>query len=142
MSEVLSIKEAEEPDRFWDQVRSTPRKLARWLFDSREKWKRKYRDLKAEMKEYTPEWAESVSTVPAADIARIAREFAAAAPRATTLCNRGSSAHVNGYWNDRAIVLLNALVVEIASRHRGEAVDALSRINRILSGPDYLVDDD
>jgi DNA-binding MurR/RpiR family transcriptional regulator len=39
-------------------------------------------------------------------------------------------------------VLLNALVVEIASRHRGEAVDALSRINRILSGPDYLVDDD
>ena len=38
-------------------------------------------------------------------------------------------------------VLLNALVVEIASRHRGEAVDALSRINRILSDPDYLVDD-
>ncbi|MEM1448500.1 MAG: molybdopterin-dependent oxidoreductase [Planctomycetota bacterium] len=67
-------------------------------------------DLKSEMREYTPEWAESVSTVPAEDIARIAREFAAAAPQATTMCNRGSSAHVNGYWNDRAIVLLNALV--------------------------------
>ncbi|MEO1699391.1 MAG: molybdopterin-dependent oxidoreductase [Planctomycetota bacterium] len=67
-------------------------------------------ELKAEMEPYTPAWAESVSTVPAADIARIAREFAAAAPEATTMCNRGSSAHVNGYWNDRAIVLLNALV--------------------------------
>lgn len=38
-------------------------------------------------------------------------------------------------------VLLNALVVEIASRHRGDAVDALSRINRILRDKSYLVDD-
>ncbi|MEM7168001.1 MAG: molybdopterin-dependent oxidoreductase [Planctomycetota bacterium] len=59
---------------------------------------------------YTPEWAEKVSTVPASDIARIAREFAASAPYATTMCNRGSSAHVNGYFNDRAIGLLNVLV--------------------------------
>lgn len=62
------------------------------------------------LKDATPEWAEGQSTVPAADIERIAREFAAAAPRATTMCNRGSSAHVNGYYNDRAIVLLNGLV--------------------------------
>jgi len=67
-------------------------------------------DLKDELREYTPAWAEGVSTVPAKDIQRIAREFAAAAPQATTMCNRGSSAHVNGYWNDRAIILLNALV--------------------------------
>lgn len=59
---------------------------------------------------YTTEWAEAESTVPAADIKRIAREFAAAAPQATTMCNRGSSAHVNGYYNDRAIILLNVLV--------------------------------
>ena len=38
-------------------------------------------------------------------------------------------------------VLLNALVVEIASRHRGDSVDALSRINRILSNQSYLVDE-
>ena len=73
-------------------------------------------ELKAELAGYTPAWAEGVSTVPAADIARIAREFAAAAPRATTLCNRGSSAHVNGYWNDRAIVLLNALGGYLSAR--------------------------
>ncbi|HGY92128.1 MAG TPA: hypothetical protein ENK43_13240, partial [Planctomycetes bacterium] len=67
-------------------------------------------ELWEQIKSYTPTWAESVSTVPAKDIARIAREFAAAAPHATTLCNRGSSAHVNGYFNDRAIFLLNVLV--------------------------------
>lgn len=39
-------------------------------------------------------------------------------------------------------VLLSALVVEIASRNRGDAVDALSRINRILRDRSYLVDDD
>ncbi len=38
-------------------------------------------------------------------------------------------------------MLLNALVVEIASRHRGETVEALSRINRILSEQTYHVDD-
>lgn len=38
-------------------------------------------------------------------------------------------------------VLLNALVVEIASRHRGDTVDALSSINRILRNRSDLVDD-
>jgi len=68
------------------------------------------------LKDATPEWAEELSTVPAADIARIAREFAAAAPRATTMCNRGSSAHVNGYYNDRCIILLNGLVGSVGKR--------------------------
>lgn len=67
-------------------------------------------DLWQQLKDYTPAWASELSTVPADDIARIAREFAAAAPAATTMCNRGSSAHLNGYYNDRAIGLLNVLV--------------------------------
>ena len=57
-------------------------------------------DLKREMKDYTPAWAESVSTVPAVDIARIAREFAAAGSRATTMCNRGSS--LKGYLRNQS----------------------------------------
>lgn len=52
MSDVLSSKVAEERDWFWDRFRSTPKKLARWLFESREKWKRKYRALKAQMKRF------------------------------------------------------------------------------------------
>ncbi len=39
-------------------------------------------------------------------------------------------------------VLLNALVVEIAARHRGETVNAVSRINEILRDNRYLIDDD
>lgn len=66
--------------------------------------------LVEQLREYTPEWAEAKSTIPADVIRRIAREFAAAAPQATTMCNRGSSAHLNGYFNDRAIGLLNVLV--------------------------------
>ena len=40
-------------------------------------------ELKQHLAENTPEWAEGVSGVPAADIRRIALEFAAAAPAAT-----------------------------------------------------------
>ena len=66
--------------------------------------------------QYTPEWAEQVSGVPAADISRIAIEFAKAAPAATTMCNRGSSAHLNGFYNDRAINVLNALVGSVGMK--------------------------
>ncbi len=73
-------------------------------------------ELKSHLKENTPEWAEKISGVPAADIRRIALEFAAAAPAATTMCNRGSSAHLNGFYNDRAIQLLNAIVGSVGQK--------------------------
>ena len=73
-------------------------------------------ELKGHLKESTPEWAEKISGVPAADIRRIALEFAKAAPAATTMCNRGSSAHLNGFYNDRAIHLLNALVGSVGKK--------------------------
>ena len=62
------------------------------------------------VRQYTPELAEQHSGVPADAIRRVAREFAAAAPRCTTISNRGSHAHRNGFYNDRAITALNALV--------------------------------
>ena len=73
-------------------------------------------ELKEHLSESTPEWAEKVSGIPAADIRRIALEFAAAAPTATTMCNRGSSAHLNGFYNDRAIQMLNALVGSVGKK--------------------------
>ncbi|OLZ50165.1 molybdopterin-containing oxidoreductase family protein [Amycolatopsis keratiniphila] len=66
--------------------------------------------------QYTPAYAERESGVPATTIERIAREFAAAAPRCTTICNRGSQSHRNGYYNDRAITMLNALVGNMGKR--------------------------
>ena len=73
-------------------------------------------ELKSHLKENTPEWAEKVSGIPAADIRRIALEFADAAPQATTMCNRGSSAHLNGFYNDRAIQMLNAIVGSVGKK--------------------------
>lgn len=73
-------------------------------------------ELREHLKSYTPEWAETVSGVPQAEIRRIAVEFAKAAPAATTMCNRGSSAHINGYYNDRAIQLLNAVVGSVGKK--------------------------
>ena len=73
-------------------------------------------ELREHYREYTPEWAEKVSGLPAADIRRIAIEFAQAAPACTTMCNRGSSAHLNGYYNDRSIQILNALVGSVGKK--------------------------
>jgi anaerobic selenocysteine-containing dehydrogenase len=73
-------------------------------------------DFAAHVAPYTPEWAERESGVPAVTITRIAREFAAAAPACTTICNRGSQSHRNGFYNDRAITALNALVGNMGKR--------------------------
>ena len=73
-------------------------------------------ELTEHLRPYTPEWAEKISGVPAKDIERIAIEFAQAAPAATTMCNRGSSAHINGFYNDRAIGLLNAIVGSVGKK--------------------------
>lgn len=69
--------------------------------------------LRAFYEPYTPEWAESISGVTAEDIERIALEFARCRPRCAAFTNRGSHAHYNGFNNDRAVVLLNALVGSI-----------------------------
>ena len=60
--------------------------------------------------EYTPSWAEKLSGVPAAEIERIAIEFAKAAPACCTMSNRGSAKHYNGVQSDRAIRMLDVLV--------------------------------
>ena len=70
-------------------------------------------DLKQWISRFTPEWAEQVSGIKAADIRRVALEFAAAAPAAVAFTNRGSGAHYNGFNNDRAVILLNAIVGSI-----------------------------
>ena len=67
-------------------------------------------DLRRHLEPYTPEFAEQESGIPAADIRRIAIEFARAAPRCCTLSNRGSAKHYNGMQADRGIRLLDVLV--------------------------------
>jgi len=64
-------------------------------------------------KTYTPAWAEKLSGIRAADIQRMALEFIRAKPRCAAFTNRGSHAHYNGFNNDRAVIMLNALAGSI-----------------------------
>ncbi|HZW82105.1 MAG TPA: molybdopterin-dependent oxidoreductase [Candidatus Deferrimicrobium sp.] len=69
-----------------------------------------FEDLVEEVSQYTPEWAEGKTEIPAATIRRIAREFAASAPAAIAHPNWRTSNFVNSFQAERAIAVLNALV--------------------------------
>lgn len=66
--------------------------------------------LAAYLKQYTPTKAEAASGVAAADIKRIAIEFAKAAPACYAYAYNGLSNHSNGAYNVRCLALLNAVV--------------------------------
>ncbi len=61
------------------------------------------------MRSYTPQWAEQITGVPAADIERIAREFAAAGNKAMAHPGWRTSNFINSFQTERAIATLNAL---------------------------------
>lgn len=62
-----------------------------------------------ELKDRTPEWAEGVTTIPAATIRTVAREFGTTRP-AMVIQERGPGSHTNGSYNCMAANALNALV--------------------------------
>jgi len=68
--------------------------------------------LKAHLEQYSPEWAEKISGVPAAKIREIAREFAFAKP-AVAISYRGAVAHYNGVEAERALQMLSAITGNI-----------------------------
>jgi len=61
------------------------------------------------VKDKTPAWAEPITTLPAATIERLAREFATTKPALADVWS-GPGQHSNGVQGGRAIALLNALV--------------------------------
>jgi anaerobic selenocysteine-containing dehydrogenase len=61
---------------------------------------------------FAPEMAEKISGIAAADIERIAREFAISQP-SVAITGRGVSSHFNGVYNERCIFLLNAIMGNI-----------------------------
>jgi thiosulfate reductase/polysulfide reductase chain A len=67
-------------------------------------------ELAAEVEAFTPEWAAPITEISAETIRRIAREFAAAAPRALAHNGWRTSNFVNSFQAQRAITILNALV--------------------------------
>jgi thiosulfate reductase/polysulfide reductase chain A len=66
-------------------------------------------DIQAEMRKYTPAWAETITGVPAATIDRIAREYGAARHNAMAHPGWRTSNFINSFQTERAIATLNAL---------------------------------
>jgi thiosulfate reductase/polysulfide reductase chain A len=67
-------------------------------------------ELHAHVRQYTPEWAEAETDIPAKDIRRLARELAAAAPSAMVYPGRRSSDYRNSTQIRRAFAIVNALL--------------------------------
>ncbi|RJR34240.1 MAG: twin-arginine translocation signal domain-containing protein [Desulfobacteraceae bacterium] len=66
--------------------------------------------LKAHVKQYTPEWAEKECEIQATDIRRIARELAEAAPAAMVYPGRRSSDYEDSTQIRRSFAIVNALL--------------------------------
>ncbi len=73
----------------------------RWVTGLAEWWNR-------ELKDRTPDWAESITMIPARDIVAVAREFGTTRP-AIAIMERGPTSHTNGVYAGMAIHALNAL---------------------------------
>jgi thiosulfate reductase / polysulfide reductase chain A len=67
-------------------------------------------ELKNSIGSSTPEWAASITEIPADTIRRIAREFAAAGANALAHNGWRTSNFINSFQTERAIAILNALV--------------------------------
>ena len=91
MAHVL-VKEGLAKRAFWDRWCNIP-----------------FAEIAAQVEPFTPAMAARESSVSADTIRRLAREFAAASPRCTTLLNRGAAKHVNGIHSSRAVFLLDIL---------------------------------
>jgi anaerobic selenocysteine-containing dehydrogenase len=90
--------------------------------------------LIAFLKPYTPQWASKLSGVAANDIERVALEFARCRPHCAAFTNRGSHAHYNGFNNDRAVVLLNAIVGSV-NQPGGYCFHGSSKVNPVKNVP-------
>lgn len=73
------------------------------------------KELKAHYEQFTPQWAEKISGVPAATIERIAREFALTKP-ATTYTYRGPAKHLYGSYQEKACMMLPIITGNIEVR--------------------------
>ena len=76
-------------------------------------------DLPTVTAEYTPEWAEAITGVPADTIRRVAREFAAHGHRSMAHPGWRTSNFINSFQTERAIATLNALVGNVLNQEEG-----------------------
>jgi len=75
-----------------------------------DKYTHGFNELANHVKQYTPEWAESESEIPAGEITWMARKFAENAPASVWYPGRRSSFTANDVYYRRACAILNAIV--------------------------------
>ncbi|MCL1139242.1 arsenate respiratory reductase molybdopterin-containing subunit ArrA [Shewanella pneumatophori] len=68
------------------------------------------------LKDYTPEWAESISQIPAQTIVQIAKDMGQAAPAVQVWTSRGAVMHTRGTYTSLACHALNGLFGGIDSK--------------------------
>ncbi|HSF04415.1 MAG TPA: molybdopterin-dependent oxidoreductase, partial [Methylomirabilota bacterium] len=74
-----------------------------------EKWTTGFAEYAEYVKDKTPQWAETITSVPARSIERVARELATTKPALVDVWS-GPGQHSNGVQGGRAIAVLNALI--------------------------------
>ncbi|MBL8179321.1 MAG: molybdopterin-dependent oxidoreductase [Bryobacterales bacterium] len=98
------------------------------------------KEIREHFKEYTPQWAESLSDIPAADIARIAREFAGNGPAVVPAHKKTLVAnYANGTQLSFAISILNILAGTIdrpGGRYFARAV-SIPGVDAVYPPPAY-----
>jgi anaerobic selenocysteine-containing dehydrogenase len=84
------------------------------------KWVRGFDELLAHVQKqgFSPAWAERMTTIPAATIARLATEYARARP-AAIFCNAGISHQLKSFHTYRALAFLAAITGNIGCRGGG-----------------------
>lgn len=78
-----------------------------------------------ELHDKTPEWASEIAGVPAEQIYRVAREFAAAAPRAISWVSPGTAMQIRGAYACMGAHALNGLVGSV------ENIGGTNRFNKV-----------
>ena len=74
-----------------------------------QKWTTGFEEYSSYVLDKTPQWAEEITTVPAATVERLAHELATTKPALVDVWS-GPGQHSNGVQGGRAIALLNALI--------------------------------
>lgn len=100
-----------------------------------------FEQLKAQVKDYTPEWAASICEVPAETIARIAREFAATQPAVIASHKRdaGGPNYRNSWQTAACFVIMDTLVGSL-DRPGGHILDRqpkLPGLRDVWEFPEY-----
>ncbi|MDT3701298.1 MAG: molybdopterin-dependent oxidoreductase [Thermincola sp.] len=75
-----------------------------------------FNELVEHVKEFTPEWAEGISTISAGKIREIARLYATTKPACIMPGTHGLDAQASGFQNNRAIAILQAITGNVDVR--------------------------